>query len=133
MVQQIGTQVQQDTLTEKALSKINVEKTNCTYSCTDFVPSSRYSKKTDTSEFCQTVPTVPTTPQNQHLGTAKRDLLKEVSKLFDNLGETSKSTKRYWLQVWLKNKRYPQVQSGKEMSLKQLQELRDDIVEVLNC
>ena len=63
----------------------------------------------------------------------KSKLLHEISGLFDRLEETTNSAKKYWLGVWLQNKRYPQVQSRKELSQEQLQELRDDILEVLNC
>ena len=122
MVQQIGTEVQ-DPLKEKALSYVKKD-------CTHTVPSSRYSANARHTENEGELYLLYQSPRGRYIGTA--NLLHEIAGLFDRLYEFEDEAKRYWLQVWLKNKGYPQVESGKELTEKQLLELKADIIEVLS-
>lgn len=62
----------------------------------------------------------------------KQDLLEDISKLFDDMGETTRQAKQHWTQVWLRNKKYNPALPAKDLSRKQLLELKADIEEVLS-
>lgn len=91
--------------------------------------SSNYTR--DILDFNHAKPQKPFRVVEQKEQQDHTSLLQEISKLFEDLGETTNSAKRYWLGVWLQNKGYDPELSGKNMSKKQLLELKADIEEVL--